>query len=537
MNQINKILVLGCALLLAACSQNSQADEREWETIQAERVSIHDPSVFTVTDKNGEKNYYLFGSHMAQAKTKDFLTWEVPFMTEYENMDDNLILGNVKENLRESFEWAGYDDADCSGGYALWAPDVVWNPDYKWDDGTFGAYMYYYSASSTWRRSCIGFAVSKNLEGQYKYGGTIVYSGFSKEDATDGSDRNIHYKNTHIPELIKQKKIDGFNEKWVKNDKKTYNTDYAPNAIDPGFFEDEDNKLWMVYGSWSGGIFLLEIEKETGLPIYPGKDSVTEDGRLIDRYFGIKIAGGYHQSGEGPYIQYDPTNGYYYLFTTYGGLGANGGYNMRLFRSKNATGPYLDAKGNTPIFSATDKNDHFGIKIMGNYKLSNNELTYKSEGHNSAFIDDDGQWYLIYHTRFAEKGEAHEIRVHQMFMNDNDWPVTAPFEYDGIHKTLDKVTSEDCIGEYELINHGTQTENKILPVQKIYLLSDGKIEGKSGYWEIYDDYKMKLVLDDIQYTGVFLKQNDESKDGKEVLTFTTIGENNETIWGVKKHNQ
>ena len=30
---------------------------------------------------------------------------------------------------------------------------------------------------------------------------------------------------------------------------------------------------------------------------------------------------------------------------TYGGLAADGGYNIRLFRSKNPDGPYLDAAG------------------------------------------------------------------------------------------------------------------------------------------------------------------------------------------------
>lgn len=73
------------------------------------------------------------------------------------------------------------------------------------------------------------------------------------------------------------------------------------------------------------GIFLLELDKATGKPMYPGKDGTTEDGRLIDRYFGTKIAGGYGESGEGPYIEYNQETGYYYLYVTYGGLAADGG--------------------------------------------------------------------------------------------------------------------------------------------------------------------------------------------------------------------
>ena len=36
-----------------------------------------------------------------------------------------------------------------------------------------------------------------------------------------------------------------------------YNYEKYPNAIDPTVFYDADGKMWMVYGSWSGGIFLL----------------------------------------------------------------------------------------------------------------------------------------------------------------------------------------------------------------------------------------------------------------------------------------
>ena len=37
--------------------------------------------------------------------------------------------------------------------------------------------MLYYSASSTWKRSCIGYAVSQKVEGPYQHVDTIIYSG------------------------------------------------------------------------------------------------------------------------------------------------------------------------------------------------------------------------------------------------------------------------------------------------------------------------------------------------------------------------
>ena len=104
-------------------------------------------------------------------------------------------------------------------------------------------------------------------------------------------------------------------------------------------------------------------------------------GNYIDRYFGVHLAGGMHASGEGPYIQYDPEAGYYFMYVTYGGLAAEGGYNMRLFRSENPTGPYLDAAGNNAADNA-EKLDNYGIKLIGNYSLFN-QIGKRAAGHNN----------------------------------------------------------------------------------------------------------------------------------------------------------
>ena len=511
----------------------SEVVAKEWTTHSANRVSVHDPSITSIV-KDGKETFYIFGSHLAQAKTTNFQTWDIPFTTEYENPSNNLMLGNLKENLKESFKWAGYDDANSKGGYAIWAPDVIWNEKYEWPNGEKGAYMYYYSTSSTWRRSCIGYAVSKSIEGPFTYGNTIIYSGFTEKDATDGSTRNTNYQNTNVSQLIKNGKLSGFSQNWSKDNGVTYNTDYAPNAIDPALFHDQEGKLWMTYGSWSGGIFLLEIDQTTGNPIYPGKDSVKPSGQPIDRYFGVKLAGGYHQSGEGPFIVYDRSVGYYYLFETYGGLFADGGYNMRLFRSKSPDGPYVDAKGNTPLFTKDSVNSDYGVKVMGNYQFEQMTVAYKAQGHNSAIISQNGQWYLAYHTRFNTGAENHEVRIHTMYMNEAGWPVTTPYEYrKGESRT---VASSEIAGSYQFIQHGTDNGTTVLPTETIQLTSDGKITGAvTGTWKQTSARSgIQLVMNGVTYTGVLTKQNDESTNAKIVVTFSAIGNNNETIWGSKK---
>lgn len=502
-------------------------------TVSPSRVSVHDPSIMEATDGT----YYVFGSHIDAAKSKDLVNWTT-FTNGYTS-SNNAIFGDLSKNLAKPFKWAGENDCDSRGGFSVWAPDVFYNKDYVNADGTTGAYMMYFCTTSTYKRSVIAFGVSQNVEGPYTCVDTLVYSGFTKNKATDpGSEINTQYTNTNIGELIENGTLkDGVNDKWFLRDGSGYDTAYAPNAIDPTLFYDKNGKLWMTYGSWSGGIFILEIDPKTGMAIYPGKNSTTADGLVVDEYFGTRIAGGYTKSGEGPYILYDSESDYYYLYVSYESLNAGGGYNMRLFRSKSPDGPYLDAAGNNAALTGRVDNTGIGIKVMGNYKFSSLEKAYKAPGHNSAFIDSDGQKYLIYHTRFDNSGEFHQVRVHQQFINEQGWPVTAVFENKGDRISNTGYTTNDIVGDYEFINHGTSNDRDSYTNSKnIKLNADGTISGDiSGTWTSKDNsYYMSAVIDGITYNGVFFAQHDESAACNKVMTFTAIGTDNKTIWGVKK---
>lgn len=280
---------------------------------------------------------------------------------------------------------------------------------------------------------------------------------------------------------------------------------------------------------------MSELDRKTGAVKYPGTDSADQvSGNYVDRYFGVHLAGGNHQSGEGPYITYDKETGYYYLYETYGGLTADGGYNMRMFRSKNITGPYLDAAGRNAADNH-ENNEQYGIKLIGNYKLKGSNVGYKAAGHNSALIDDDGQHYLIYHQRFDRGTEYHEVRVHQQFLNQDGWPVTAVYE--NRNESIGHYTDEDVLGEYELCNHGRNTTSDMVQMETITLLRNGKVGGdREGTWEKIKgdqfDY-ITVLLDDAEYHGIFFKQYDEKTEPKQVMTFTAIGNNNTCIWGSK----
>lgn len=491
------------------------------------RVSVHDPSIIKDPVSN---QYYLFGSHIDAAKSSDLQNWRT-FTNGY-TTPNNVEFGDLSANLKKAFDWSGENLEDCKGGFAVWAPDVIWNPEYINTDGSKGAYVMYFCTSSTYIRSVICYAVSKNIEGPYQFVDTLIYSGFTANDqyvSSDTKNVNKKYTSTNIDELISSGEVT-YNDQWFSEN--NYNNNAFPNAIDPTIYYGTDGKMYMVYGSWSGGIFTLEIDQKTGKCIRP-KTGTTSDGRLVDSYFGTKLIGGYHKSGEGPFIEYNEDTGYYYLWVTFGGLFSDGGYNMRVYRSKNPLGPFEDPAGNNGIMNANSNLDRCGLKVMGNYKFSTNDTAYMACGHNSVLKDDDGNWYLFYHARFDDGTEFHQVRVHSLQFNEQGWPVTAPNEYQG--DIIDKYGYEesDIAGTYEFINHGNDTGSKIYNSSEITLTADGKISGAvSGTWyENSGSNDAVITIGNQKYYGKFLAAKDEK--GKKVMSFTAVGSNNQTIWGNK----
>lgn len=498
-------------------------------------VSVHDPSIFKDTDGT----YYVFGSHLAQASSKDLIKWTYLGTQGYTN---NTLYGPLADSLAGSFAWAGLNDEDCKNGYAVWAPDIIYNESYEWSDGTKGAYMMYYSTSSTAFRSCIGYGVSKKVDGPYEYVDTLIYSGFTKNSNPVTTTSNMgtktvdtQYTNTNIVDIYKQATgkadITANDLTATYFNGNSYNTNLFPNAIDPTIFFDTEGKFWMTYGSWSGGIYLLELDPKTGKTIHP-TENTAEGNHLTDIYFGKKIGGGYGQSGEGPYIMYDKETNYYYLYMSYGFLTANEGYNIRMFRSEKPDGPYVDAAGNEATWGTAGHNN-VGVKVMGSHNLPCLMYNYMAPGHNSAFVDDDGKRYLVYHQRFSNGNEAHELRVHQMLMNSENWPCTLPYEYMGETVKADGYKTSDVSGVYFAIKQDP-TDNKVaVQYEAVELKEDGTLSGYlNGTWNVkegtcYIHFKVGAA----EYEGVLCEMKDEN--GVDCMVFSAVGNNNSTLWGTK----
>lgn len=459
-------------------------------------ASVHDPSVIKVED-----TYYVFGSHLAAAKTKDWMQWDL--VASGVNAE-NPLFENVVEELKETFAWAQTD--------TLWAADVI-----QLGDGRF--YFYYNACKGDSPRSALGVAVADQVEGPYEDLGILLKSGMWGEPSEDGT---------------------------------IYDALVHPNVVDPDVFYDKDGKLWMVYGSYSGGIFILEMDETTGKPL-PGQG------------YGKKLLGGNHSRIEAPYILYNPETDFYYLYLSFGGLDANGGYNIRVARSRQPDGPYYDAEGNDMINVKADPNlpifddrsiEPYGVKLMGNFLFERKVgdpgtgigTGYVSPGHNSAYYDPvTGKSFLIFHTRFPERGEQHEIRVHQMYMNQNGWPVVAPYRYVGETAAQNKIffplvrtgesasstARETVVGTYKYINHGKAISAEIRTSQYIRLEQNGRITGAvSGTWERNGQNRAVITVDGTRYTGVFTRQW-EPESQRYVMTFSALSKHGVAIWGSK----
>ena len=522
-------------------SSESADDDPQTEGPSAlKRVSVHDPSV--VWDPS-TSSYYIFGSHRAAAKCNNMMSWEAftaPWATATSKNADNVDAfttpqvtqvkkGGVEyDSTFNALAWSqrGSETYDVNGN--MWAPDVIYNK-------KMGKWCMYLSINGDGWYSSIIMLTADNIVGPYRYQAPVVMSGFRSGDSYKSTDLEIVLgEQASLPSRYAPS--DNYGNHW-------------PNAIDPCVFYDENGKLWMSYGSWSGGIFMLELDEETGLRDY---DVTYAENETSDPYFGKKIAGGHYVSGEASYIEY--IGGYYFLFVTYGGLEAAGGYQMRVFRSLNPDGPFVDSKGSSAVYDAYQlnfgptENDGFrGVNIFGAYDdwgfQTVGDWGERAQGHNSIIAAQDGRTYLVYHTRFQNRGEGHEVRVHQVYQNEEGWLVAAPFEYtgEGIKSAgiavAQKVATADIPGTYKLLTHQYGLDHAAkeyaAPVD-VTLNADGTISGgATGSWTTKSGTSYITIKIGSEFKGVMVPQTLEPTDTK-VPCFTALdSQTGVTIWGYK----
>ena len=533
----------------ADAGDDGQEEEQKWGPADLKRVSVHDPSVVynPVTS-----TYYIFGSHRAAAKSPNLMSWEF-FTPAWQtatsanaNNNEAFTTPQVttvrKGNETFKFEfnalkWSerGSDSFSIDG--MMWAPDVIYNKNLrKWC-------MYLSINGDNWYSSVI-LLTADQPEGPYRYQAPVVIGGFSQY----GTGNTDAYKDTDLEIVLGEQA--SLPARY--NIGRGWGNRY-PNCIDPCVFYDEDGKLWLSYGSWSGGIWMLELDENTGLRDYDVTYPLTGSGDniTIDPYFGKRIAGGHYVSGEASYIEY--IGGYYYLFMTYGGLTADGGYQMRVFRSQNPDGPYVDSRGVNAAYTSyalnfgAEATDNRGVNIFGAYGDWGYQAVAgwaeRSQGHNSAIAAEDGRAYLVYHSRFQGQGEGHAVRVHELYQNEDAWLVAAPFEYTGEVDKLSRIAKRQYVptsqipGNYKLLIHRYRLDNvakELATPVDVTLNADGTISGAyTGKWSVREGTSYININIGSEYKGVMIEQTLEPTTEKEP-SFTALNSaTGVTIWGYK----
>jgi len=182
------------------------------------------------------------------------------------------------QTFTKSPEWVAQAVPGNRGGLDFWAPDVIRLGD---------RYLLYFSVSTFGKNtSAIGLATNATL---------------------DPCDPAYEWRDGGV--VIQSSPRDDFN------------------TIDPAVTQDADGNLWLAFGSFWGGIKLIQLDPATGKRIAP--DSPIH-------------ALAHSDAIEAPFLYYH--NGLYYLFVNWGMCcrGVNSTYNMRVGRSIQITGPYLD---------------------------------------------------------------------------------------------------------------------------------------------------------------------------------------------------
>jgi beta-xylosidase len=166
------------------------------------------------------------------------------------------------------------------------------------------------------------------------------------------------------------------------------------NTIDPAVTADAEGNLWLAFGSFWGGIKLIQLDPATGKRIAP--DSPV-----------YPLA--HYDSIEASYIYYH--SGLYYLFVNWGMCcrGVNSTYNIRVGRSIKITGPYLD------------KEDKDMLKGGGTLLLAT-DGPFIGPGHAGILRESDKYWLGMHFYDGTQHGMSY-YALRPLTWSDDGWPV------------------------------------------------------------------------------------------------------------------
>ena len=245
-------------------------------------------------------------------------------------------------------------------GNDFWAPDIIRVGD---------RYLLYYSVSS-WGRNDSAIALATNA-------------------TLDPADPDYRWVDEGI--VFRSVATDNFN------------------AIDPAAMIDADGRMWLSFGSFWGGIRMVELDPKTGKRL--AADSPVH-------------ALAWQEQIEGPFIH--RRDGRYYLFVAWGWCcrGVNSTYNVRVGRSDRITGPYLDRDGK-------DMRDGGGTLLAGT------DGPLIGPGQPSVFTDDGGRDHLVCHFYDATRRGRPTLAIRPLVWDAGGWPALPPIDGEAGKKASD----------------------------------------------------------------------------------------------------
>ncbi|MFB8369421.1 arabinan endo-1,5-alpha-L-arabinosidase [Pseudarthrobacter sp. NPDC055928] len=259
--------------------------------------------------------------------------------------------------------------AEWSQAQGLWAPEVV-----RWESGDW--HMYYSASTFGSNTSAIGLAVAPSPAGPWQDRGLVVA---------------------------------------------TRSGQHSQNAIDAAVTFDADGAPWLTYGSFFSGIYILPLDRTSGLPLVKA-----DLGSVIARR--PKSVEG---AVEGAFILRRPEDGRYVLFASYDSLFST--YNVRVAVADSITGPYRDFHG----LAMTDVDAlpaSVGTKVLGSHQFDGG-TGWLAPGHNSVLTQDGPgggpEYFMVHHVRFAADPSEHVVQLRRLFFNFAGWPVVSPQPFAG----------------------------------------------------------------------------------------------------------
>lgn len=440
--------------------------------------NIHDPTIID----NGDF-FYCYTTDVAYGATvrpghnirrsRNLVEWEFVGWVVGGN---NLPVDQVTDG---AYPPLGLEHIRSNGGEPfdnLWAPYAM-----KYQ----GEYRVYYSlSSSTPRLSAIGLMVSDKPYGPFEERGLVVTS---QDNATRQT-----------------------------------------NAIDPTVTIAEDGSHWFYYGSAWDGIYKIELEPSTGLPIQSGDIGT----RVAQRGFtGNTINGNI----EAPEIIYNEEFDKYYMFIAYDWLESK--YNVRVGRSDHPDGPFYDYLGR-------DMNEEIDDvpMILAPYRFQGHS-GWQGVSHPSVFIDQESNdFYMAHQGRPGADRFFMLLHVRQIHWTEDGWPMVSPERFAAEEETT--VEESEIAGNWEQIILGynvvpgfadEQTSPDFQVAEDLVMAEDGTLSGAStGTWS-YEAPWLTFTLDGA--SAPFQLKVERGRDWENevasTILFTGITSDGVAYWGKK----